>query len=226
MYFIRPSDNMYVPYFPNLPVDGVRITYDRKTALRREDVEFLTWDHPMVVGVIDLILSNTFGNMSVMMRKKSGQSKTYIETFFKLQVVAPKSLSPERFFPPTPIRILVDSSGENLSAKFDKSDIDERITGADSDTVRKAKGLPKAAVQKVLQTAHQHALLEAVELKKKYKQNMIEHLDREKTRLLKLKAVNPVVRPEEIDSITEQIEVLSKCYDEAEVVMDSMRVIF
>jgi ATP-dependent helicase HepA len=226
VYFIRPSDNMYVPYFPNLPVDGVRITYDRKTALRREDVEFLTWDHPMVVGVIDLILSNTFGNMSVMMRKKSGQNKTYIETYFKLQVVAPKSLSPERFFPPTPIRILVDSTGENLSAKFDKSDIDERITGADQETVRKAKGLPKAAVQKVLQAAHQHALLEAVELKKKYKQNMVEHLDREKTRLLKLKAVNPVVRPEEIDSITEQIEILSKCYEEAEVVMDSLRVIF
>ena len=226
VYFIKPSDNMYVPYFPNLPVDGVRITYDRKTALRREDVEFLTWDHPMVVGVIDLILSNTFGNMSVMMRKKSGQNKTYIETFFKLQVVAPKSLSPERFFPPTPIRILVDSTGENLSAKFDKSDIDERITGADQDTVRKAKGLPKAAVQKVLQAAHQHALVEAIELKKKYKQNMIDHLDREKTRLLKLKAVNPVVRLEEIDSITEQIEILSKCYEEAEVVMDSLRVIF
>lgn len=226
VYFIKPSDNMYVPYFPNLPVDGVRITYDRKTAILREDVEFLTWDHPMVVGVIDLILSNTFGNMSVMMRKKSGQSKTYIETFFKLHVIAPKSLSPERFFPPTPIRILVDSTGENLSAKFDKTDIDERITGADQEMVKKAKGLPKSAVQKVLQTAHQHALVEAVELKKKYKQNMIEHLDREKTRLLKLKAVNPVVRSEEIESITEQIEILSKSYEEAEVVMDSMRVIF
>ena len=226
VYFIKPSDNMYVPYFPNLQVDGVRITYDRKTALRREDVEFLTWDHPMVVGVIDLILSNTFGNMSVMMRKKSGQSKTYIETFFKLHVIAPKSLSPERFFPPTPIRILVDSSGENLSLKFDKSDIDERVTSADAETVRKARGLPKAAVQKVLQNAHQYALAEAQDLKIKYKQDMINHLEREKTRLIKLKAVNPVVRPEEIESITEQIAVLTKCYEEAEVVLDSMRVIF
>ena len=226
VFFIRPSDNMYVPYFPNLPVDGIRITYDRKTALKREDVEFLTWDHPMVVGVIDLILSNTFGNMSVMMRKKSGQNKTFIETYFKLQVVAPKSLSPERFFPPTPIRILVDSTGENFSAKFEKVDIDERITGADSETVRKAKTLPKPAVQKVLQSAREHALAVAQELKKKYKHNMIEHLNHEKMRLLKLKAVNPVVRSEEIDAITSQIEVLSKCYDEAEVVMDSMRVIF
>lgn len=226
VFFIRPSDNMYVPYFPGLPVDGIRITYDRKTALRREDVEFLTWDHPMVVGVIDLILSNTYGNMSVMMRKKAGQTKTFIETFYKLQVVAPKSLSPERFFPPTPIRILVDSTGENFSAKFEKTDIDEKINGADAETVRKAKGLPKMAVQKVLQAAHQHALVAAVELKKKYKQNMLDHLDAEKIRLLKLKAVNPVVRDEEIDALTSQIEVLTKCYDEAEVVLDSLRVIF
>jgi ATP-dependent helicase HepA len=226
VYFIRPSDNMYVPYFPNLPSDGIRITYDRKTAIKREDVEFLTWDHPMVVGVIDLILSNTFGNMSVMMRRKTGSSKTFIEAYFKLQVVAPKNLSPERFFPPTPIRVLIDSSGENFTHKFDKDDIEEKIVGADADTLRKAKGLPKAAVQKVLQAAHQMALVEASELKKKYKHHMIDLLNHEKMRLLKLKAVNPVVRSEEIDSITNQIEVLTKCYEEAEVVMDSMRVIF
>lgn len=226
VYFIKPSDNMYVPYFPGLPIDGLRITFDRKTALSREDVEFLTWDHPMVVGVIDLILSNTFGNMSVMMRKKAGSNKTFIETYFKLQVIAPKSLSPERFFPPTPIRILVDSTGENFSTKFQKEDIDDRIIPADQETLRKSKGLPKIAVQKVLKSAHEHALVEAQHLKLKYKTDMLEHLNAEKTRLLKLKAVNPVVRVEEIESIMSQIETLTKCFDEAEVVLDSLRVIF
>ena len=114
----------------------------------------------------------------------------------------------------------------DFSAKFEKSDIDEKISGADIETIRKARGLPKAAVQKVLVAAHQHALVTATELKNKYKKNMIDHLDAEKVRLLKLKAVNPVVRTEEIDALTSQIEILSKCYDEAEVVLDSLRVIF
>lgn len=226
VFYIKPADNMYVPYFPGLPSEGIRITFDRKTALKREDVEFLTWDHPMVVGIIDLILSNTLGNVSVMTRKKQGQAKTFIEAFFKLQVVAPKSLSPERFFPPTPIRILVDSTGENFSSKFDKDDIDEKIMGADTETIMKARGLPKPAVQKVIQAAHQHALKEAIELKAKYKASMLELLEIEKTRLVKLKALNPVVRSEEIDSLTSQMEVLSKCYEEAEVTLDSLRVIF
>ena len=226
VFYIKPSDNMYVPYFPGLPVDGLRITFDRKTALKREDVEFLTWDHPMVIGVMDLILSNTIGNMSVMMRQKAGNTKTFIETFFKLQVVAPKSISPERFFPPTPIRILVDSTGENFSLKFDKSDIDEKITGADQEHLKKARSLPKPAVQKVLKSAHDHALLEAKSIKEKYKTHMLEHLSNEKTRLLKLKAVNPVVRVEEIEALMSQMEILSQSFDEAEVTLDSLRVIF
>ena len=226
VFFIRPSDNMYVPHFPGLESEGLRITFDRKVALKREDVEFLTWDHPMVVGVMDLILSNSFGNAAIMVRKKSGSTKTFVETFFKLQVVAPKSMSPERFFPPTPIRVLVDSAGEDFSAKFQKEDIDEKITAADPEMIKKAKSLPKAAVQKVIKTAHDIALVESQRMKTQYKKDMLNHLNTEKDRLEKLKAVNPVVRSEEIESIAKQIETLSKCFDEAEVMLDSLRLIF
>lgn len=226
VFYIKPSDNMYVPHFPGLESEGLRITFDRKVALKREDVEFLTWDHPMVVGVMDLILSNSFGNAAIMMRKKSGSTKTFVETFFKLQVVAPKAMSPERFFPPTPIRILVDSSGEDFSEKFQKEDIDEKITGADPELIKKAKGLPKAAVTKVIKTAHDFALKEAEGLKIRYKNDMLAHLKVERDRLVKLKAVNPVVRQDEIDALELQMETLTKCFLDAEVTLDSIRLIF
>ena len=226
VFYIRPSDNMYVPHFPGLPSDGIRITYDRKTARRREDVEFLTWDHPMVVGVMDLILSNTFGNATVMMRKKAGSAKTFIEAYFKLYAVAPKNLSPERYFPPTPIRVLVDSTGEDFSEKWSKEDIDERSAMADPETVKKAKTLPKAAVQRVLKEAHAHALKKAEVLKENYKAEMMARLSAEKERLVRLKEVNPVVRTEEIDALTIQMLMLGKSYANADVILDSVRVIF
>lgn len=226
IYFVKPSDNMYVPHFPNLDSEGVRITYDRKTARRREDVEFLTWDHPMVVGVMDLIVSNTFGNATVMMRKKTGQAKTFIEATFKLYVVAPKNLSPERFFPPTPIRILIDSEGTDFSDKWSKEDIDDRSVMADVETLRKAKNLPKPAVQKILKLAHQFALKRSEELKANYKAAMMTKLTEEKERLLKLKQINPIVRTEEIDALTIQMLMLSKSYTNADVILDSIRIIF
>ena len=226
IYFIKPSDNMYVPHFPGLDSDGVRITYDRSTARRREDVEFLTWDHPMVVSVMDLIVSNTFGNVTVMMRKKAGQTKTFIEAYFKLYAIAPKNFSPERYFPPTPIRILVDSTGEDFTDKWSKDDIDERAIMGDVETVKKARGLPKAAVQKVLKQAHQHAILRAEELKTSYKKAMMDKLSAEKERLLKLKEVNPIVRTEEIDALTIQMLMLNKSYNNADVILDAIRIIF
>ena len=226
IYFIKPSDNMYVPHFPGLDSEGVRITYDRKVARRHEDVEFLTWDHPMVVGIMDLIVSNSFGNMTIMMRKKSGAAKTFVEAFFKLYVVAPKSLSPERYFPPTPIRVLVDSSGEDFTDKWSKVEIDERSSMADVETVRKAKTLPKHAVQKVLKTAHGIALVKAQEVKQRYKNLMIEKLSSERERLVELKALNPIVREDEIVALTEQIKILSNSFENADVVLDSIRIIF
>ena len=226
IFYIKPSDNMYVPHFPGLDSEGVRITYDRQTARKREDVEFLTWDHPMVVGVMDLILSNSFGNVTILMRKKTGQTKTFVEAIFKLYAIAPKNLSPERYFPPTPIRILVDSAGEDFTDKWSKEDIDERATMADQDIVRRAKTLPKAAVQKVLRGAHQIALGKAEIIKNEYKASMIKKLSAEKERLLKLKEVNPIVRTEEIDALTIQILMLSKSFSNADVTLDSIRLIF
>ena len=226
IFFIRPSDNMYVPHFPGLPSEGVRITFDRETAMKREDLEFLTWDHPMVVGVMDLILSNTLGNATVMSRKKVGASKTFIEAYFKLYAVAPKNISPERYFPPTPIRVLVDSTGEDFSEKWSKEDIDERSTMADPETLKKARALPKIAVQKVLKQAHEHALKKAEAIKESYKFSMMEKLSAEKERLIKLKEVNPVVRTEEIDALTIQMLMLGRAYSNADVALDMVKIIF
>lgn len=226
VYFLRPHENMSIPYFPSLPPEGVRVTYDRDVALKREDVEFLTWDHPMVVGVMDLILSTNLGNASVMVRKKAGSGKTFIETFYKLQSVAPKSLNPDKYFPPTPIRVLIDSASTDFTDKFSKDDIDEKIQNADPEMIKKAKSLPKEPVMKVVKAASEIANNKAQELKAQYKNHMLMALKAEKERLEKLKAVNPVVRQEEIDALEGQMQFLSLAYDEANITLDSIRIIF
>ncbi len=48
--------------FPAMPAEGMIATCDRRRALGREDVGFLTWDHPMVTGAMDLLLGAETGN--------------------------------------------------------------------------------------------------------------------------------------------------------------------
>lgn len=227
VYYVHPSDNMYVPYFPHLPVEGKRITFNRKLALKRDDVEFLTWEHPMVSGVMELILGNSFGNSSAMMRREvKDKAKTFLECFFKLDIVAPRNLSPDRFVALSPLRILVDSSGENFSQKFSKETIDDKITNASPEHIQKLRTLPKAQVAKIIKIAHEVALGQAKEIKTNAIKVMEESLGVEEERLKNLRKINPIVREDEILAIENRIKTLRDCYEKADVSLDSIRIIF
>jgi ATP-dependent helicase HepA len=227
IYYIHPSDNMFVPYFPSLDLDGKRITFVRKIAIAHEDVEFLTWDHPMVVGVVDLILGNNFGNSSAMTRKESkDKAKTFIECFFKLDIVAPRNLSPDRFVSLSSIRVLVDSSGEDFSEKFSRELIESKITPIEPNQVQKLKSLPKTAVLNVVKKAHGIALNQAQKIKEAAILQMETLLHDEEHRLKLLKEKNPVVREEEILAIENRIKILRDSYQNADVALDSIRIIF
>ena len=56
-YFRLTPGQLFTDSFPCLP-KGTIVTCDRTRALAREDIDFLTWDHPMVRGAIDLTLSS------------------------------------------------------------------------------------------------------------------------------------------------------------------------
>ena len=58
------SAGVLVDDFPGLKADGFSCTRDRQRALLREDLQFLTWDHPLATGALDLLLGSEKGNCS------------------------------------------------------------------------------------------------------------------------------------------------------------------
>ena len=64
-HIIRPSDHMRVSHFPGLSEDGMTVTIDRQIALAREELQFLTWEHPVVTAAMELVLSSETGNATV-----------------------------------------------------------------------------------------------------------------------------------------------------------------
>ncbi|MBS1213031.1 MAG: ATP-dependent helicase HepA, partial [Proteobacteria bacterium] len=61
-YILLPGDHMRVSHCPELPEDGTTVTLERSKGLAREDMLFLTWEHPMLRGTMDLILNSEHGN--------------------------------------------------------------------------------------------------------------------------------------------------------------------
>jgi ATP-dependent helicase HepA len=114
---LRPGEHMTGHNFPGLPEDGLTATYQRDLALAREDFHYLTWEHPMVTGAMDMILSGEYGNTAFCtMRLPPYKAGTILlEAVFTTSCPAPRALQLQRFLPVTAIRIVVDSKGNDLS---------------------------------------------------------------------------------------------------------------
>lgn len=98
--------------FADLPEEGVSATFDRLTALGREDLELLSGDHPMVRNAIESYLHSESGN-ATFARWEGGRGKgVLLEARFILETLAPGRLHLDRFLPPTPLRVMTDHRGQ------------------------------------------------------------------------------------------------------------------
>jgi len=94
--------------FPAIGSEGATATFDREIACRREDVEFLTWDHPIAVGALDRLLSSPAGTLALATFAGEPAGDTIVEAFFVLETSAPARLGLGRFLPSTPLRVSID----------------------------------------------------------------------------------------------------------------------
>ena len=104
--------------FPSLPAEGMVATCDRRRALSREDVGFLTWDHPMVTGAMDLLLGAETGNCAFAVLPAANERTLLLELIFVLEAIAAPRLHADRFLPLTPIRLVVSHKLEDVSEAF------------------------------------------------------------------------------------------------------------
>ena len=95
--------------FPGLKDGPQQVTFDRATALAREDLPLLRLDHPLVAGALDLLLESEQGNASLLIDATLPPRTALLECVFVLECVADAKLDVRRFLPPLPLRIVVDN---------------------------------------------------------------------------------------------------------------------
>ena len=116
-FIIRPGEHMAVTEFPGLNEDGATITYRRHVALAREDVQFLTWEHPLVQTAMEQIISGGFGQVSVgvMQHETLQRGSVLLEAHYVFDCPAPKSLNVEQFLSGELLRVVISSDGRDLT---------------------------------------------------------------------------------------------------------------
>ncbi|WP_336989267.1 RNA polymerase-associated protein RapA [Aeromonas hydrophila] len=222
---LTPGDHMLVSSFPGLPQDGMTITFDRNTALSRDDMALLSWDHPMMRGGIDLILGSEIGTTSVALLKNKALPIGSI--LLELIFVAESAAHPQlyRFMPPTPIRLLMDKNGQNLGEKVAFDAFNRQLTPVNRHLGSKLV----TASQPVIHGLIGKGQAIAEELKggivDKARAQMAQTLQQDLDRLEALKAVNPNVRDSELDYLRNLQAELHHLIDQTQLKLDAIRFI-
>lgn len=224
---LQPSEHMLVGNFPYLPDDGTTITFDRDTALTCEDYHLLTWDHPMVRGAMDLVLSDEIGNSSIGLLKNPALpvGTFFLECIFTVEATAPSHLQLGRYLPTTPIRVLVDKNGNNLADKVSENILDQQLTPVKKQVALQLVKALKSQVTPLVAKAEAHAELQVSAIQTKALVSMQRKLGEEHQRLTALAIINPSVRQEELDFIQSQQVELTNYISKAQLKFEAIRLI-
>ncbi|MFQ2452084.1 RNA polymerase-associated protein RapA [Aeromonas caviae] len=222
---LTPGDHMLVPSFPGLPQDGMTITFDRNTALSRDDMALLSWDHPMMRGGIDLILGSEIGATSVALLKNKALPIGSI--LLELIFVAESAAHPQlyRFMPPTPIRLLMDKNGQNLGEKVAFDAFNRQLTPVNRHLGSKLVTASQPLIHGLIGKGQTIAEELKGGIVDKASAQMAQTLQQDLERLEALKAVNPNVRDSELDYLRNLQAELHHLIDQTQLKLDAIRFI-
>ena len=224
---ITPTGTMLVPDFPGLKEEGVTVTFDRQLALAREELEFLTWDHPMIRQGIDLIVSGDIGkaSMALLVNKQLPAGTLLVELIYMIESQSPKGLQLNRFLPPTPVRLLLDSKGNNLAEQVNFNTLQNKLKPLSKDIANKMVKMARPNIEQLIKLGDRKITEIAQAQIQEASRLADQTLSTELNRLIALKAVNKNIRQAEINVLEKQrvlsLEELSK----ASWRLDSLRVI-
>ncbi|MCK4708893.1 MAG: RNA polymerase-associated protein RapA, partial [Gammaproteobacteria bacterium] len=205
-WILKPTEHMMAK-IPGLPEDGMTVTYDRSIALANEDVRFLTWEHPFVRTMMDMVQSSELGNTALLAIKYAGvkAGTLLLDCFFRIEVSDKEGSDGQRYIPDNLLRVCIDENGGLHETSLSPNVIQQAMQTVDIDTSIKVVKSREEVIKKLLEKAEKKVgplLSGRIQLAH---QLASELLQKEVDRLVALQSINPNVRDEEIGFFENQL---------------------
>lgn len=233
-YIIQPTEEMIVASFPGLPDEGIGAAFARQLSLHREDLQFLTWQHPMVKGAIDMVLDSPQGGAAVSLlsavdagKVGLGDADFAIEVTYRILAAAPKHLQMSRYLPATSFSYtLVAESAEEGSKTLSLDPVRQRLRFIDKHEASGRVAEQHERIVELLRKGEARAQAEMALKLSSANNTMLKTQTAEIKRLVALKQVNPNVREAELEFLKEQTLQLHQCMNQASIELLAVHVVF
>jgi len=221
--YLLKSGGSQTATLPGLAAEGTMVTFQRSRALSREDIGFVTPDHPLVLAALDAILGIETGNSVFSVWKSAQADGILLEAHFVIEAIAPPSLHVDRFLPATPLRIVVDQSltdcGDNDEFRNAVLETGDVFTLLDTPVFKK-KHLPAMlAKASEFAAARKDASIHTA------RQKASDQITAEIERLEDLRLINNHIRPGEIEALQTLKTSLLEAIESATVRADALKLV-
>ncbi len=223
--YILTRGNLFTDSFPFIPAEGTMVTTDRKKALSREEIGFLTWEHPMMSGAMELLMTTGQGNSAFATWEKSGEADLWLEAIYILEPIAPAELNSDRFLPPTPIRILLNRRGGEISKQYPIEVVNSQLRSGKPAQLHEQSELINLLIPNLIKKSLTEATQAAEQIREESLKEMKCALGKEILRLKELQKLNPGVSDREIEQLVGEERELSEHLQHAQIRLDAVRLI-
>lgn len=230
-WVIAPIDSTEISdYIEGLPLgeeDGMTLTFERELALSREDIEFITHEHPLMRAIYELASTSTFGNTTVGMLKSAAmpQGMIMLEVNFRVEAIAPKVLNLPSTLPAQNIRVFISEQGSDLSERISSEMIMPHIERLDKNRARQVIKVRGDVIEKRYYEAEAIARQQLAAIGEQASSRFSQQWSREVKRLKHLQTINPNVRPAEIERLEQLQAQGEQALATLSLVPDSIRVL-
>ncbi len=211
--------------FPLKLTNQVVATFDRETALKREDHLFLSWDHPLVEDSLEMLFNSTEENCTAGHLRTPGPPELIFEAVYILECICHKRLHADRFLPATPLRVAVDRNGRPLSSQLKAVLQTSRLEAMTTGDLKTYVSAGRETLLFMLKSCRRKAESQVPELIHMALNRMEDHFSPELARIRELAAVNPHVGPQEIQFYEEEIVNLKQCLSAPTLRLDALRLV-
>jgi len=224
---LRPSDHMLTGHFPGVSEEGTTVTFSRSKALAREDLEFITWEHPMILEAMEMVHSTELGNAAIGTIKLRGvpPGTMLLEAVFTVNCIAPKSLQVERFLPLSPLRLLVDARGKQLAELVPHQRLNTLVEMVKKHTALAIIKQVQREVDLKMSLATKQAEQQLQSILGDAERTMRADLGEELARLEALRIHNPSIREDELEHLRHRIDECAVHIRHASLQLQALRLI-
>ena len=225
-WILRPGPYLETG-FPGLMEEGMTITCHRETALSNEDQHYLSWEHPMVTGAMEMTLGAEKGNTGFTAIQHPGikPGSVLLECLYVVDTASNKNLETRRYLPPTVMRFVIDQQGRDIADALSHERIKECHVDVDKHIVRKIAKACLNDLKNMVPVADALANQQAPEIIQQAQIRTREMLGKEMDRLKALQLVNPNIREDEVTYLENQQQQLLNMLEKAVVRLDAVRMI-